>query len=138
ADAALLGGVRELDKIAKRAVGGIDPVVIGNVVTVVAAGGALKRHEPDSGDAEPMQIIKPPHQSLEIADAVAVRIHVGANRKAVNHGIFVPKVLNHSACGRARTMTVNGSWAMRSPLAPSARHGLHAPALIERTRDRRR
>ena len=45
-DAALLRGVREFDEIAERAVSGIDAVVIGDVVAVVACRRGLKRHQP--------------------------------------------------------------------------------------------
>src|SRR5690606_37410415 len=43
ANAALVGAVGELDKIAKRAEAGIDVVVVGNVVTVVPLRGGLER-----------------------------------------------------------------------------------------------
>jgi ACT domain-containing protein len=39
ANATLLGSVRELDEIAKRAMARINTVVIGNIVSVVATGG---------------------------------------------------------------------------------------------------
>ena len=61
ADAALLGAVRELDEVAERAVARIDVVVVGDVVAVVAAGRGLERHQPDRGDAEPVQIVEPAH-----------------------------------------------------------------------------
>ncbi len=77
ADAALLGAVRELDEIAERAIAGIDRIMVGDVVTVIAPGRSLERHQPDGGDAQPVQIVQPPHQPGEIADAVAIRVHEG-------------------------------------------------------------
>src|SRR6202043_2575850 len=83
ADAALPAAMGELDEVAERAVARIDAVIVGYVVAVVLAGRRLERHQPDRGDAEPLQVIEAPKQSLEIADAVAIGIHIGANRQAI-------------------------------------------------------
>ena len=61
ADAALLGAVCEFDKIAHRPEGRIDGVVVGNVVAIVLAWRLLKRHQPDGGDAQAMQVVETPH-----------------------------------------------------------------------------
>jgi hypothetical protein len=106
ADAALLGAMRELDEIAERAIARIDVIVIGNVITVVAIGRGLERHQPDRGDAEPMQIIEPPHQALEVADAVAVGIHIGADREAIDDGVLVPEVVDHAASRLTRLIVI--------------------------------
>ena len=97
ADAALLGPVRELDEVAERAVARIDAVIIGHVIAVVAMRRGLERHQPDGGDAEPVQVIQAAHQPLEVADPVAIGIHVGADRQAVDHRILVPEVVDHRA-----------------------------------------
>ena len=68
ADAALPAAMGELDKVAERAIARIDAVIVRDVVAVVLAGRRLERHQPDRGDAEPLQIIQPPQQALEIAD----------------------------------------------------------------------
>ena len=83
ADAALLAAVGEFDEVAQRAVARIDAVIVRDVVAVVLAGRGLERHQPDRGDAEAVQIIQPPQQALEIADAVAIGVHIGADGKAV-------------------------------------------------------
>ena len=93
--AALLRAVSELDEIADRAVARIDAVIIRDVVAVVAMGRDLERHQPDRRDAETMQVVKTAHQTLEVADAVAVGIHVGSNRQAIDHRVLVPKVIDH-------------------------------------------
>jgi hypothetical protein len=95
ADAALLGGVGEFDEIAEGPVGRIDPVVIRDVVAVVLSRRGLERHQPDRGDPEPVQIIEPAHQALEIAYAVRIGVHVGANREAVDDRVLVPEILDH-------------------------------------------
>ena len=97
ADAALLAAMGELDEVAERAVARIDAVVVGDVVAVVAAGRGLERHQPDRGDAEPVQIVEPPQQALEIADAVAVGVHVGADGEAIDDAVLVPEVVDHKA-----------------------------------------
>src|SRR5215813_11878174 len=73
-------------------------VVVADVVAVVLAWRFLKRHQPDRGDAEPAEIIEPAHQTLEIADAVGIRIHVSANRQTIKNGVLVPKVFDHPQC----------------------------------------
>jgi hypothetical protein len=75
--ATLLRAVGEFDKIADRAVARIDAVIVGHVVAVIAMGGDLERHQPDGRDAETMQVVETAHQTLEVADAVAIGIHVG-------------------------------------------------------------
>jgi len=95
ADAALLGAMCEFDKVAKRSIGRIDGVIVGNVVSVVLARRFLERHEPDRGDAEPVQIVEAPHQALEVTHTVAVGIHIGADGQAIDDGILVPEVFDH-------------------------------------------
>src|SRR5215472_14861007 len=85
----------EFDKISDRAVARIDAVIIGHVVAVIAMGRDLEWHQPDGRDAETMQVVEAAHQTLEIADAVGVGIHVDSNRQAIDHGILVPKVIDH-------------------------------------------
>ena len=95
ANAALLGLVRELDEIAERAVARVDGVVVGHVVAVVAVRRFLEGHQPDRGDAEPLQVIEPAHEAFEVADAVAVGIHVRADGQAVDDRVLVPEVVDH-------------------------------------------
>ena len=97
ADAALLAAMGEFDEVAERAVARIDAVIVGDVVAVVPAGRGLERHQPDRGDAEPVQIIQPPQQALEIADAVAIGVHIGADGEAIDHAVLVPEVVDHEA-----------------------------------------
>ena len=97
ADAALLAAMGEFDEVAERAVARIDAVIVRDVVAVVPAGRRLERHQPDRGDAEPVQIVQPPQQALEIADAVAVGIHIGADGQAIDHAVLVPEVVDHGA-----------------------------------------
>src|ERR1044071_5484147 len=42
-----------------------------------------------------MEVIQPPHQALEIADAVAVRIHVGTDGETIDDRVLVPEIVDH-------------------------------------------
>jgi hypothetical protein len=79
ANPALLRAVREFDEVAERAVTGVDTVIVGHIIAVVAIWGDLKRHQPDRRNPEAMQVIQPAHQTLEVTDAVAIGIHVGSD-----------------------------------------------------------
>ena len=95
AHAPLLRTVREFDKVAQRPEARIDVVVVGDVITGVAVGRSLERHQPDRGDAQPMQIIEPACQALEVADTVSVRIHERLDGEAINDRVLVPEVVDH-------------------------------------------
>ena len=96
AEAALLAAVGEFDEVAEGAVAGVDAVVVGYVVAVVAAGGGLEGHEPDGGYAEALEVIEAAHEALEVADAIAVGVEVGRNGDTVNDCVFVPEVIDHA------------------------------------------
>src|SRR4029077_18207520 len=108
ADAPLLCTVGEVDKVAERPVALIDAVVVGDVVAVVAMRRSLEGHQPYGRDAQDMKIVEAPFQSTEVAYAIAVGIHVGADRQAIDYGVLVPKIADHAArseSGEAPTMT---------------------------------
>jgi hypothetical protein len=87
--------MRELDEIAKSAIARIDAVIVRDVIAVVLAGRRLKRHQPDRGDAKPVQIIESPQQAFEIAHSVSARVHIGANGEAVDDTVLVPEIVDH-------------------------------------------
>src|SRR4029450_9439022 len=72
ANAALLCAVGKLNEIAEGAISGIDIVIVGNVVAIVPARRSLKRHQPNRGHAQSVQIIEAAHESWEITDPIAV------------------------------------------------------------------
>src|SRR6266700_7833405 len=86
----------EFDKIAERAIAWVHVVVIRDVVAPVTIGRSLERHEPDRRYTQAMQIIEPPREALEISYAVAVRVHEGRDRQAVDNRVFVPQVVDHA------------------------------------------
>jgi hypothetical protein len=60
-NAALFCAVGKLDEIAERTVPRIDIVIVGDVVTIVSTRRSLKRHQPNRGHAQSMQIIEAAH-----------------------------------------------------------------------------
>jgi len=42
-----------------------------------------------------VQIVQPPQQALEVADAVAVGVHIGADGKTIENCVLVPEVVDH-------------------------------------------
>src|SRR6185437_14407803 len=73
-----------------------DAVIVGDVVAVVAMRRGLERHEPDGRDAEAMEIVQASCQAAEVADAIAVGVHVGADRQAIDDGVLVPEIADHA------------------------------------------
>ena len=51
--------------------------------------------QPDRRHAEAVQVVKPAHQTGEIANTVAAGIHIRCNREAIDDCILVPKVVDH-------------------------------------------
>ncbi len=97
ADAALPATMGEFDEVAQGTVARIDAVVVRDIVSVVLGGRRLERHQPNRGDAKPVQIVQTAQQAFEIADAVAIGIHVGADGQAIYHAVLIPEVINHRA-----------------------------------------
>ena len=79
AHAALCAALGELDEVPEGAVAGIDAVIVGHVVAVVAQGEGWKGMQPDSRYAHALEIIEAAHEALEVADAVSVGVEEGAD-----------------------------------------------------------
>jgi hypothetical protein len=80
-----------------RAVLGVDAIVVRDVVAIIAVRRRVERLEPETGDAQAVQVFQPPAQPLEIADAVPARVHVLVDVEAVQDRILVPEVLDGHA-----------------------------------------
>jgi len=100
ANASLLAAVSEFHEVAERAVSRIDAVIVGDVVTVVLTWRRLKWHQPDCGHSQSIQIVETPEQPFEVADAVAVGIHIGPDGQAVEYAVLVPEIVNHGGMHR--------------------------------------
>src|SRR5947207_7527870 len=100
ADAPLAAAMGEFHEITERAVPRVDIIIIRDIVAVVFAGRRLKWHQPDRGDAQSVQIVEPPKQTFEVADTVAIGIHVGADRQTIEDAVLEPEVVDHAEPAR--------------------------------------
>ncbi len=91
-DAAVVGGAHQLHEVAEAAQARVHPAVVAHVVAVVAVGRGIERHQPEAGDTEAGQIIDLPHQTREVADAVAVGVAEGLHVQAVDDRVLPPQV----------------------------------------------
>ena len=91
ADAALRRLAHELLGVGQRAERGIDRAVVGDVVAPVLVGRQHDRIEPDALDAEPLQMVEAGGDPAQVADAVGVRVHVGAGIDLVEHAVAPPR-----------------------------------------------
>jgi hypothetical protein len=89
--------VHALDEVARGAEARAHAVVVRDVVAIVAVGRAEERLQPHAGDAERVQVVQAPRQALEVADAVAVAVHVGGDVEAVEDRVLEPIVVNRHA-----------------------------------------
>ena len=85
----------ELDKVSQRAVAGIDSVIIGNVVAIVATRRGLERKEPDCRYPQALQVIEAAEEASKIADPISVRVEVGSDGQAIDDCVLVPEVVDH-------------------------------------------
>jgi hypothetical protein len=102
ADATVARGPDELDELPGRAEPLVDAVVVGDVVAVVAVGRRLERHQPDTCDAQPRQVVDLPDQAVEVADAVAVGVAERLDVEAVDDRVLPPLIarLVKAHCGQ--------------------------------------
>src|SRR3954447_4741877 len=94
-NADLVGMVHEVDEIAERAELRMDRVIVGDVVPVVPIGRLIKRLQPEARNSQAGEIIEPPRQSGEVADAVRVGVDVLLDVETVDDRILVPEIINH-------------------------------------------
>jgi hypothetical protein len=93
--ASLSTSLGELNKVSQRAVAGIDSVIIGNVVAIVATRRGLERKQPDCRYPQALQVIEAKEEASKIADPISVRVEVGSDGQAIDDCIFVPEVVDH-------------------------------------------
>jgi len=89
-DPALVGFLDELDKVPERSQPRVDPVVIRDVVAVVAVGRRIKGEQPEGRDAQPVEVIEPLYQPLEVANSIAVRVVERFHVESVYDRVLVP------------------------------------------------
>ncbi len=85
-----MGRIQEVREVVERSVAGVDVVILGDVVSVIAQRRRIEREQPDSLDAELAQVVQSRSQADEVADPVAVRVGEGTDMHFVNDGVAVP------------------------------------------------
>ncbi len=91
--AAFLGLLDEAPEILHRPEIGIDVAIVGDVVAVVASGRGIEWQQPQSGDAEILQVAEFFGQPGEIADAVIVAVGKRLDVQLIDNGILVPELI---------------------------------------------
>jgi hypothetical protein len=91
-DPAVAGGADELDELPERAQPRVDAVEVGDVVAVVPVRRGVEGHQPDAGDAEPVQVVDLLDEAAEVAAPVAVAVGVRLDVQAVDDGVLPPQV----------------------------------------------
>src|SRR5947207_1001952 len=78
-------------EVAHAAIGGMDVLVIGDVVAVVAQGRGIERQQPQRGDPEILQVVELARQPLEIADPVIVGVEERLDVQLIDDRVLVPE-----------------------------------------------
>ncbi len=99
--------------VAQRAVVGMHPRVVGDVVAVVTERGGIEGHHPDGGDPEVGEVVEARGQAPEVADAVARGIPEGPHRDLVDDRVLVPLWIGRKP--RAQRFASRGGTATRLP-----------------------
>jgi hypothetical protein len=90
AHAAAVGLEQELSEVAARPEPSVDPVVVGDVVAVVAVRRRIHGCEPKRIDAEALEVVEPITKTSEVANAVPVSVHERLDREAVDDSVAIP------------------------------------------------
>src|SRR5437899_12974671 len=90
-DTALVGGIKKRLEMFQRPEAGVDGTVICDVVAIIAQRRWEKRHEPDRGHAEILQIVELLGKASEVADAVASAVEEGPDVDLVDDSVLVPE-----------------------------------------------
>ncbi len=96
--AAAVGLGQKFFEIPKGAVGGIDVAVVGDIVAVVAQRTRAKRHQPDGGDPQVLQVVELSGEALKITDAVIGAVEKAFDMQLVNDGVLEPEGIVAHPC----------------------------------------
>ena len=90
-EAAPMRFAHEMAEILARAVRGMDVVIVGDVVAVVAHRRGIERQQPQRVDAELLQIVELLGEPAKIAHAVVVAVEERLDRQLVDDRVLVPE-----------------------------------------------
>ena len=102
AHAALVGGVEERLEVLGRSQARLNAGVIRDVVPAVAQGRGEEGREPQTIDAEPLEVVELVDQAPEVSGAVAVAVFERPDQDFVEHRRLEPLGLGASRCVRER------------------------------------
>ena len=81
---------KERPEVSHRPVGGMDRLVRGDVVAVVAERRRVEREQPDGRRAQVSDVIQSPNETGQVADTVRVAVLVRPHMELVDDGVLVP------------------------------------------------
>ncbi len=90
--------VEQLVEVGERAKDRRDVDIIGHIVAEVGHGRRKDRRQPDRVHAQPMEVVEPADDALEVARAIAVAVHKAARIDLVHDPGLPPQMLCHEAC----------------------------------------
>jgi hypothetical protein len=132
--------VHEFHEIARRAVLGMDPVEVADIVSVVAVRRRIERLQPETCHAETREVFEAAVESLEVTCAIPIRIHVLFNVQAVENRVLVPEVVDghatHRRCGTGRIVWV-ASRRWYAPASSAWRRSLGVALLMAASKNAR-
>ncbi len=102
ADAPPMGFVDQPAGVVEVTVGGQDRVEVGDVVATVAQRRLVERQQPQAVHAKPLQVVELGDQTLQVADAVVIRVVETRHEDLVEHRLLVPPGVVRPATDRPR------------------------------------
>ena len=133
----------QLVEVGQGAEGGVDVLVVADVVAGVVLGRGVDRREPDDVHAEPGEVVDPADDPAQVADAVAVGVGEAAGVDLVDHRGTPPRRVGHrrslrsgeaTAWHKSRARTRCTVRALSCSVAP-AEHLRTGPAATASRRD---
>ena len=84
-------------EIAERTVARMNGRVISDVVTVVAKRRRVERQQPENVDTEILEVVEFPGETLEVTDAIRIRVKERFDVRLIDDPVLVPIVVRHFA-----------------------------------------
>src|SRR5690606_25079693 len=79
-------------------VGGIDRVIIGNIIPIIPKGRWVKWKQPYGGYAQIFQVIEFFQQPIKISYPITIAVIESFDVQFINNGIFIPVILIFGCC----------------------------------------
>src|SRR5262245_59503917 len=106
-------GFQKLLEVRHGAVVGVHGTVVADVIAVVAERRAKEGQEPETVDAQLLEVVELARETGKIADAVVVAVPEGTNVELVEDGVLVPEGVAHVRSRRSTGNRVRGGASAR-------------------------